>query len=83
MDYWLNLCSLVQILFYMVDAGRTSKVVVKTNIGPIQGFKVLAGSSEVAVFRGIPYAEAPIGNRRFKPPVPISEWNKVLIIVLL
>ena len=79
MDYWLNLCSLVHILFYMVDAGRTSKVVVKTNIGPIQGFKVLAGSSEVAVFRGIPYAEAPIGNRRFKPPVPISEWNKVLI----
>ncbi|VEN60664.1 unnamed protein product [Callosobruchus maculatus] len=29
-------------------------------------------------FRGIPYAEPPIGNLRFKPPVEKSKWNGTL-----
>ena len=31
----------------------------------------------VAVFRGIPYAEAPVGRQRFKPPVRVARWEGV------
>ncbi|NEX91805.1 carboxylesterase family protein [Caulobacter sp. 17J65-9] len=31
----------------------------------------------VNVFRGLPYAEAPIGQRRWKPPVPAATWKGV------
>ena len=80
MDWLLHFCGLVQVLFCIVDAGRTSKVVVRTTVGPLQGFKVLAGRSEVAVFRGIPYAEPPTGNKRFTPPQPITPWTNVLVV---
>ncbi|VEN60661.1 unnamed protein product [Callosobruchus maculatus] len=29
-------------------------------------------------FRGIPYAEPPTGNLRFKPPIEKSKWNGIL-----
>ncbi|MGN6376743.1 MAG: carboxylesterase/lipase family protein [Sphingomonas sp.] len=39
----------------------------------------LRGSVEggLHVFRGIPYAEPPVGDRRWKPPVPMSRWQGV------
>ncbi|CAK1550763.1 unnamed protein product [Leptosia nina] len=30
-------------------------------------------------FRGIPYAEPPVGPLRFKPPVPLQTWENTLI----
>ncbi|XP_015519573.2 juvenile hormone esterase [Neodiprion lecontei] len=29
----------------------------------------------IYAFRGIPYAEAPVGDLRFRPPVSVSSWN--------
>lgn len=31
--------------------------------------------NELRIFRGIPYAEAPVGERRFAPPVPKARWD--------
>jgi hypothetical protein len=38
-----------------------------TASGPVQG----TAAGDLAIFRGIPYAAAPIGARRFAPPVPL------------
>ena len=32
----------------------------------------------LAVYKGIPYAEAPIGDMRFQPPVPSGPWQHPL-----
>ncbi|MFC4726223.1 carboxylesterase/lipase family protein [Glycocaulis abyssi] len=39
----------------------------------------LQGTSEagITVFRGIPYAEAPTGERRWQAPVPATDWEGV------
>ena len=32
-----------------------------------------------AAFLGIPFAEAPVGSRRFAAPVPVGSWNGMLV----
>uniref|UniRef100_A0A336M9J9 Carboxylic ester hydrolase n=1 Tax=Culicoides sonorensis TaxID=179676 RepID=A0A336M9J9_CULSO len=53
--------------------------IIHTKSGPIQG---LLKKSELGdnyySFERIPYAKAPIGELRFKAPVPIDPWNETL-----
>ncbi|AYF76976.1 carboxylesterase/lipase family protein [Nocardia yunnanensis] len=49
------------------------RVVVRAPAGAVRG----CWAGPVAVFRGIPYAEAPVGTRRFGAPVPASGWDGV------
>ncbi len=49
--------------------------VVVTPLGAADGLVV--GESGVRVFRGIPYAEPPVGGRRFRPPVPVARWSGI------
>lgn len=49
--------------------------IVQTTSGPVQG----VARDRLSVFRGIPYAEAPIGPRRLKPPVPRAPWTETLL----
>lgn len=60
------------------DIQRTS--VVQTNSGPVQGAALTTvwNGIEYSSFKGIPYASPPIGNRRFRPPVPPQPWNETL-----
>lgn len=44
--------------------------VIKTSIGLVRGYK----DGDLEVFKGIPYAERPIGELRFKPPIPQKKW---------
>jgi len=49
---------------------------VHTFLGAIQGLKVETQSgTPFYKFLGIPYAQAPIGELRFKPPQPVTSWE--------
>src|SRR5882757_7820702 len=47
--------------------------VVETRSGRLRG----TSDGRVKIFKGIPYAEPPIGALRFKPPVPVKPWAGV------
>lgn len=49
-------------------------VEVKISKGRLKGFK----ENDTASFLGIPYAKAPVGKLRFKPPVSLDAWQEVL-----
>jgi para-nitrobenzyl esterase len=52
------------------DAGT----VVRTRCGALAGQSLAGG---VTAFRGIRYAEAPVGDLRWRPPVPAAAWTDV------
>ena len=49
-------------------------VIIETKSGKIQGYK----EDVLEIFKGIPYAEPPIGDLRFCPPVLKKSWDGVL-----
>ena len=51
--------------------------IVDTKYGKVQG--VLNEDESVAVFTGIPYAKAPIGDLRWCPPQKPAVWDDILI----
>jgi para-nitrobenzyl esterase len=46
---------------------------VTTTDGVVEG--TMGASGSVRVFRGIPFAEAPIGALRWQPPQPVEHWT--------
>ena len=52
----------------------TVSTVVRTTGGALRG----THEDGVFAFRGIPYAEAPVGDLRFRPPQPRAPWDGVL-----
>ncbi|HEX3934101.1 MAG TPA: carboxylesterase/lipase family protein [Puia sp.] len=62
--------------FLLLIALNTSaqSPVVKTNEGYIKGLI----ENGIAVFKGIPYAQPPMGNLRYMPPVAHSPWADTL-----
>ncbi|XP_026763417.2 uncharacterized protein LOC113521939 [Galleria mellonella] len=55
-------------------------VIVETNSGKINGVEVksIIENEKYYSFMGIPYAEPPIGDLRFMPPIPHSGWSDIL-----
>jgi para-nitrobenzyl esterase len=56
-----------------VASRGTGGAIVKTSAGPVQG----ETEGRTLVFRGIRFAEAPVGQLRFHPPVPPIQWTEV------
>ena len=53
---------------------QEAEPIVNTGSGPVQGKRV----EEHFEFLGIPYAEAPVGKLRFRPPQPVQPWTETL-----
>ena len=49
-------------------------IVVETNTGKIEGYE----EEDLKIFKGIPYAEPPIGELRLNAPEPKKPWSGVL-----
>lgn len=56
-----------------VASAQAEGPVVDTTAGPVRG----AVEGDLAAFRGIPYAAAPTGPRRWLPPAPVAPWSEV------
>lgn len=50
----------------------TGNLIVNTSLGPIQGNQ--GNTTSCASFYGVPYAAAPVGQSRFKPPQSAQAW---------
>ncbi len=50
--------------------------IITTKQGKIEG--LVSGDGKTVVFRGVPYAEAPVGSLRFHRPVARTPWEGVL-----
>src|SRR5690625_425787 len=50
-----------------------TNTIVDTDYGQVKGKTI----DEVSVWKGIPYAKAPIGRLRFRPPQPPEPWEGI------
>uniref|UniRef100_A0A4D5R9U4 Carboxylic ester hydrolase n=1 Tax=Scolopendra viridis TaxID=118503 RepID=A0A4D5R9U4_SCOVI len=68
------------ILCFSLTLGvSTNDVIVHLNNGAVRGEEMTGENGNVFYsFRGIPYAEPPVGNLRFKTPVPKRPWTHVI-----
>ena len=70
-----------------VASSTRSRPTVRTAAGTVRGrwrehVSADGSASRAAIFLGIPYAEPPVGERRFLAPVPRSPWEGVREAVL-
>ena len=71
--------SVVLFVVIVVELMATSDTtIVNTLNGRIQGTTEYIDGVAVDIYRGIPYAVPPIGNLRFKAPLPIQNWTNIL-----
>lgn len=52
---------------------ESGRVLLQINNGQISGLR----SEGVSVYKGIPYAKAPVGNLRFAPPEDVESWSGI------
>merc|ERR1719445_1388213 len=53
-------------------------LVVKTHLGKIRGFETATSDNKkVSAWYGVPYAQPPVGNLRFRHPRPVDPWEGV------
>lgn len=62
-------------LTFTATAGHAETPVVKIDSGTLSGDQQAGG---VKVFKGVPYAQPPIGPLRWRPAVPAKAWSGVL-----
>ena len=53
--------------------GNAENVELHLDIGPILGYR----EEGLAIFKGIPYAQPPVGNLRWKPPQKLTPWKEI------
>jgi len=77
---WLGRSTVAAAIVWSVAAGvpaasaASRSPVVVTETGPVRGI----ATGTMQEFRGIPYAEAPVGDLRWRPPQEPARWTGVL-----
>jgi len=71
----LSAAVIAGLMFGVHLPGRTDPLIVRTDQGRVNGKTINGG--QVRAFLGIPYAEPPVGNLRWKPPEPPGHWDDV------
>jgi para-nitrobenzyl esterase len=61
------------ILFFALSGSIEAQPVVKVATGELRGERV----EGIDIFRGIPYAQPPVKQLRWRPPVPAKRWKGV------
>ncbi|MDG3439048.1 carboxylesterase/lipase family protein [Nitrospirillum amazonense] len=70
----MGVCAAVLLLAHIGAAGAAPGApVVNAPVGSVEG-QVMG---DLAAFKGIPYAQPPVGPLRWKPPVPVQSWTGV------
>ena len=67
--------SFLSVLALVAASALAGTVTVQTPSGPVVG----ENNGAVNVFRGIPYAEQPVGDLRWQPTVPVKHWTSPLM----
>ncbi|CAN7940402.1 unnamed protein product [Ixodes hexagonus] len=57
------------------SAALSGTPVAYTASGLVAGNRLTLSENEVDVFSGIPYALPPLGDLRFRKPIPVASWN--------
>jgi para-nitrobenzyl esterase len=70
-----SLLTLLALLVGIPLARASNPTQVSTDKGKVEGS--LTSDGKVIAFKGIPYAAPPIGDLRWKPPMPASPWAGV------
>lgn len=72
---------LLLLLFFLeggVEGLEDPELLVTVGGGRLRGVRLMAPGGPVSAFLGIPFAEPPVGPRRFLPPEPKRPWSGVL-----
>ncbi|KAK3096170.1 hypothetical protein FSP39_024002 [Pinctada imbricata] len=67
----------LQLTFAILSFVHVSGTIVKTEKGRVRGFHQRVRGESLDVFYGIPFAKPPIGDLRFKHPIPPDPWTGV------
>ncbi|KAI5644453.1 carboxylesterase family domain-containing protein [Phthorimaea operculella] len=55
-----------------------SKYIITINDGPICGYVETKSEKTYYKFKGIPFAQPPLKDLRFKPPLPVKPWDTLI-----
>ncbi|HWE40049.1 MAG TPA: carboxylesterase family protein [Isosphaeraceae bacterium] len=66
--------AIAALLILAPAAGASAEDRVETRCGLVEG---TTGSGGIRIFKGIPFAEPPVGDLRWKPPHPVKTWQGV------
>lgn len=63
---------------YLLRAAFDSPILLKTKLGILEGVRSIKFNRHLYTFLGIPYAQAPIGELRFKAPKSVEKWEGIM-----